>query len=178
MIKLLILNKDGTLVRPKSGARFVQAPDDQELLPGVMQAIDYYASEGWKMAIVSNQGGVAARHKTLDKAVYEMRYCLHLTAPHILRGCLCPDAEGFECYEVWRFSVFTPIDLGKKYRNYYGTFRKPKPGMLMYLISQFCRLSSEGLIDVLMVGDRSEDSGAVLAAGVEFKWAHEWRAGA
>ncbi|MBD2156267.1 HAD-IIIA family hydrolase [Leptolyngbya sp. FACHB-16] len=175
MIKLLILDKDGTLVRPESGAKFVQSPTDQVLLPGVKRALDRYAADGWKMAIASNQGDVAAKHKTLEQAIYEMRYCLHLTAPHIQRGCLCPDIEGFECYEVWRFSVFSPIDLGKEYRNYYGTFRKPKPGMLMYLISQFYRLSSDGLMDVLMVGDRSQDFGAALAAGVRFMWAHEWR---
>ena len=40
MAKLLILDKDGTLVRPKSGGRFVQSPDDQELIPGVVEVLE------------------------------------------------------------------------------------------------------------------------------------------
>ena len=46
MEKLLILDKDGTLVRPKSGNEFVQHPEDQELLPGVVEAIARYAANG------------------------------------------------------------------------------------------------------------------------------------
>lgn len=57
MAKLLILDKDGTLVKPKSGKTFVQHPEDQELLHGVKEAIARYAADGWTMAIASNQGG-------------------------------------------------------------------------------------------------------------------------
>lgn len=56
-MKLLILDKDGTLVCPKSGNTFVQNPEDQMLLPGVQEIIARYAADGWMMAIVSNQGG-------------------------------------------------------------------------------------------------------------------------
>lgn len=66
MTKLLILDKDGTLVRPKSGGEFVQHPEDQELLPGVADAIGRYAAEGWTMAIASNQGGCAWRQTTVS----------------------------------------------------------------------------------------------------------------
>lgn len=56
-MRLLILGKDGTLTKSKSGATFVQHPEDQELLPGVEEAIARYAADGWAMAIASNQGG-------------------------------------------------------------------------------------------------------------------------
>lgn len=59
MDKLLILDKDGTLVAPKSGSEFVQHPEDQELLPGVKEAIERYHSEGWAIVVASNQGGCA-----------------------------------------------------------------------------------------------------------------------
>lgn len=175
MTKLLILDKDGTLIKSRSGNEFVQSPDDQELLPGVVEAIAQYAADGWKMAIASNQGGVAAGHKTIDSAVDEMRYCLSLLHPYVKVGCLCPDFEGIECFEVWQHALFTPIDRGVEYRDYYGTFRKPNPGMLMYLISQFNRLPGDGSMEVLYVGDRPEDEQAAINAGVSFMWAHEWR---
>lgn len=55
--KLIIFDKDGTLTRPRSGAKFPQHPEDQELYPGVKDAIDRLRVEGWSMAIASNQGG-------------------------------------------------------------------------------------------------------------------------
>lgn len=57
MTKLLILDKDGTLVRPKSGNTFVQHPEDQEMIEGVAEAIARYIADGWTLAIASNQGG-------------------------------------------------------------------------------------------------------------------------
>lgn len=55
--KLLVLDKDGTIVRPKSGNTFVQHPEDQELIEGVAEAIARYIADGWTIAIASNQGG-------------------------------------------------------------------------------------------------------------------------
>jgi len=82
MTKLLILDKDGTLVCPKSGKEFVQHPEDQELIPGVSEAIARYAANGWKMAIASNQGGVATQKcKPLDFPVGA--YCITDTDPPI-----------------------------------------------------------------------------------------------
>ncbi|MBD2156270.1 HAD-IIIA family hydrolase [Leptolyngbya sp. FACHB-16] len=174
-MKLLILDKDGTLVKSCSGQEFIQAPDDQELFPGVYSVLQKWRDDGWKMAIASNQGGVAEGYKSLESAIEEVRYCLYLGSPMIEVGCLCPDFEGVECYEVRKHAVFTPKERGEKYQALEGTFRKPMPGMLQYLILQFLPLPPDGPIEVLYVGDRPEDESAALAAGVEFLWAHEWR---
>ena len=64
MTKLLILDKDGTIVRPTSGSEWVQHATDQELIPGVAKAISQAKSEGWEIAIASNQGG-CHKQKTL-----------------------------------------------------------------------------------------------------------------
>jgi histidinol phosphatase-like enzyme len=61
MAKLLVVDKDGTLVRPKSGNTFVQHPEDQELIEGVTEAIQRYVADGWTIAIASNQGGCEVR---------------------------------------------------------------------------------------------------------------------
>ncbi|MEM9400461.1 MAG: HAD hydrolase-like protein [Verrucomicrobiota bacterium] len=56
--KFLILDKDGTFIQPKSGSQFVQNPKDQELIPGALEAVQYYVNnEGYKVAIATNQGG-------------------------------------------------------------------------------------------------------------------------
>jgi histidinol phosphatase-like enzyme len=57
MHKLIVFDKDGTLTTPASGGKFVQSPDDQILLPGVAAKLEVLRSDGWKMAIASNQGG-------------------------------------------------------------------------------------------------------------------------
>jgi histidinol phosphatase-like enzyme len=58
-LKLLLLDKDKTLVRPKSGAKFISHPEDQELIPGIAEALTHYRGNDWKPVIVTNQGGVA-----------------------------------------------------------------------------------------------------------------------
>lgn len=175
MIKLLILGKNGTLIRPASGNKLVQSPSDQILLMGVDEAILQYAADGWRMAIASNQKEVATGHKTLNSAIDEMRYCLNLLHPFVEVGCLCPDLEGLECYEVRRQNLFIPVERDIEYREYCGTFRKPNPGMLKYLISEFCGFLAADLTRVLMVGDRLKDEQAAQAAGIQFIWADKWR---
>jgi D-glycero-D-manno-heptose 1,7-bisphosphate phosphatase len=58
-MKLVVFDKDGTLTEPISGQTFVQSPQDQRLRPGVSEKLDQMRSEGWMMAIASNQGGCA-----------------------------------------------------------------------------------------------------------------------
>lgn len=169
-MKLLILDKDGTLVRPASGEKFVQHPHDQELIPGVSEAIARYAADGWTMAIASNQGGVAAGYKTLDDAIAEMEYLGQLfrsigqKEPHIV---FCPVFDGSECYSMLRnwfdkdhgwsllhSSRFTPGF------SFPGKYRKPNAGMLNAL------MSLHPSAEYLMVGDRPEDKQAAANAGV------------
>ncbi|WP_414755593.1 hypothetical protein [Anabaena sp. CCY 9910] len=45
--KLLILDLDGTVRRPKSGAKFINTPLDQEIIPEAAKAIAFYKSEGY-----------------------------------------------------------------------------------------------------------------------------------
>lgn len=45
--KLLILDLDNTVRRPKSGAKFISDPLDQEIIPEAGSAIAHYKSQGW-----------------------------------------------------------------------------------------------------------------------------------
>lgn len=169
-VKLLICDKDGTLVRPISGETFVQHPEDQELLPGVAQTIARHAAEGWTIAIASNQGGVQHKFKTLDEAGQEMIYLVSRLLPDIdilnVWGVFCPDDGNTLCDFDWvRWRTVNRAPTQPLW------YRKPNPGMLTYLIDSY---NDTHVSRILFVGDRTEDQQAAQAAGVDFMWASDW----
>lgn len=178
MSKLLILDKDFTLIYPASGATFVQHPRDQALLPGIAETIAHYHAEGWTIVIASNQDGCSAinpqtgnPYKTLDDAYSEMCYCLSLL-PQVEYALFCPDIEGRMCELVDRLFGCE----NKMYQPYMKDsrgFRKPDPEMLQLAIQNFTH--PDGLHEVLMVGDQAKDQLAAQAVGVKFMWAEEWQ---
>jgi histidinol phosphatase-like enzyme len=86
-------------VEPVSGAKFVQSPTDQRLLPGVAERIAELVEMGATLVIASNQGGVEAGHKTGEDAATEMRYIFDLV-PEIAQAWYCTTFDG-----DWAFSV-------------------------------------------------------------------------
>lgn len=182
-MKLAVLDKDGTLTTTKSGNTFVQNPTDQILLPGAVEGCRRLIDAGYVLAIASNQGGVAAGHKTLEQAEDEMSYCLHLLQNSDIRieiGTLCPDFEGNQCIVVrWdaSFDYIRDSIAGKDNKDSIGTFRKPQAGMLKAIFSMLQPRKLK-LEDCWMIGDREEDRLAAAAAGFNFLDADEWRKGA
>ena len=171
-MKLLICDKDGTLVAPASGAKFVTEPWDQKPLPGVENKLAEYAASGWEICIASNQGGVAAGHKSLENCILEMKFCLELF-PAIGEAYFCPDFEGNVCWQVWdtckeehRIMHGQRTNPGLK-----GLFRKPSAGMLLAAMGEF------GTEEAIYVGDRPEDEGAGVAAKIPFFWASDFFGG-
>jgi D-glycero-D-manno-heptose 1,7-bisphosphate phosphatase len=186
---LVILDKDGTLVEPASGAEFVQSPTDQRLLLGVKERISELKELGATIVIASNQGGVAAGHKSLADAIAEMRYCLELL-PEIETGFFAHTYEGDYFYAVGTGIEDNHCHLGigdylasaPALEDYSeselfalkstGFFRKPQPGMLLFAMKDWADR------DAIMVGDRPEDRDAAAAAGIPFVDAEAWRSGA
>ena len=194
-MKLAVLDKDGTLVLPKSGNTFVQNPTDQILMVGAVEGCKRLIDAGYVLAIASNQGGIASGYKTLDGANHEISYCMHLLEGFNIRivvGMLCPDFEGNECSIVrWdaSFDYITDSIVGHKNEDLIGTFRKPNPGMLKAIASLFAMPKAKTkdanpfktelkIEDCWMIGDREEDRLAAEAAGFSFLDADEWRKGA
>jgi len=167
MQKILFLDMDGTIRRPKSGEKFIQSPKDQEPIPGAEEAIAKYASEGYIIVGVTNQGGVAAEHKSLDDCIKEQQETLKLF-PQIHSILFCPDFEGRKLHRCYRQTAFECSD---KYPDLIGTYRKPGKGMITHVLTSNEADPSE----CLMVGDRSEDREAAEAAGVSFIEAEKWR---
>jgi D-glycero-D-manno-heptose 1,7-bisphosphate phosphatase len=162
IMKILFLDLDGTVRKTKSGATFINDPCDQELIPGVEDAIEKYAD--WVVVGVTNQGGVGAGFKSYDDCISEQHKTLSLL-PLMERIYFCPDSKGEECWLVTREDNDRLIDsIGRDYR-------KPGTGMidraLFYL--------KESPTEILMVGDRPEDEQCAKNANIPFMWAHDWR---
>ena len=165
MTKILFLDCDGTIREPKSGAKFISAPEDQKIIKGADKAIANYAALGYTIIGVSNQGGVGAGHKSLSDCIAEQAETLKLL-PQIQAIYFCPDFEGNNC---WYVSPDRNFQIrSSKLR---GKFRKPDAGMVVYAL--WCKPEVE-LSNCLMVGDRFEDEAAAAAAGVQFLWAADW----
>jgi D-glycero-D-manno-heptose 1,7-bisphosphate phosphatase len=176
-MKTLFLDCDGTIREPASGAKFISCPDDQRIIEGAREAIEYYYQKGWNIIGITNQGGVAAGHKSLLEAITEQRITMGLL-PQLKAIYMCPDFEGMFCYvirdaasDTWetisRADFPTP---GKPGEFLYPSFRKPGSGMLMMATDDYgCGHDS------WYIGDREEDALCAAAAGINFMWADVWR---
>lgn len=167
-MKLLLLDLDGTIREPKSGAKFINDPLDQKPIDKAFDMCSYYQEKGWLLIGVSNQGGVAAGHKSLESAIAESRETLEMF-PQLSLIYFCPDYEGLKCYRVSREEPTVPIF--QESISEFGSFRKPGAGMLIMAIRYY--LPTE----VMMIGDRPEDEEAARDARILFTWAEDWRNG-
>ncbi len=179
MTKLLFLALDGTIRRSKSGAAFINQPDDQELIEGIQQVLTHYPD--YVKIGIGNQDSVASGGKSLEDAIKEQEITLDLV-PQLKCIYFCPDFEGKECHYVGRYGIersylhiqFTPEYLAEL-AYLIGSFRKPNPGMLQLAMKEYQVFDSpEEITDVLMVGDSVEDAAAATAAGIGFMWAVDW----
>jgi D-glycero-D-manno-heptose 1,7-bisphosphate phosphatase len=179
--KLAVLDKDGTLVVPKSGDKFINSPEDQILIPNVIDRLKYLQSQGYRLAIASNQGGVEMGHKTLNNALLEIRFCvelLHDAGIVIDRAMLCPDYKGEICYivdlankqyrKIDKDTDNNTLECIYDIKSLEKTYRKPHGGML--------KLASKYPNEYrIMIGDRAEDQGAAMAANFdEYVNAGKW----
>lgn len=122
---VLLIYLDGTIREPISGNKFISHPQDQRPIAGASQALEHFANQGYKIAGISNQAGVAAGHKSLADCMAEQQHTLVLF-PVIDRIYLCPDFTGKHLWEVDRFkrahlSEFPQYaDLQNTFRNVQG----------------------------------------------------------
>lgn len=167
--KLLLVDKDGTLVRPKYG-KYVEKPWEQKALEGVEENLCRYFRQNWVICVISNQGGVEAGYKLLESCILEMQYVLELF-PVVSECFFCPDFQGNDCYRIWRggFVKYTPSCLDVSHLQLAGLFRKPNPGMLK--LASYIYPSDQ----IVYVGDREEDLKAAEAAKIKFMDASAWR---
>lgn len=165
--KILFCDIDGTLTETISGHAFKQHPKDVKVVEGANKAIAYYASLGYKVCGVSNQGGVAKGFKSLEATVEEMQFTLSLF-PELEFILFCPDFEGEICVVVKRDSFEEMTNKGQN-------FRKPNPGMVNYGLRLLGSGYATDEVEAWMVGDRPEDGECAVNAKIKFLPADVWR---
>jgi D-glycero-D-manno-heptose 1,7-bisphosphate phosphatase len=166
-MKICILDKDGTLTKPKSQSQFCQNPEDQILIPGVVQSLYKLNEEGYFFYIASNQYGIGKGYKTLDSAVEEIRYCVNLLAEKgikINQSLICPDYNGKRCIVINGDAAFQfpqSEDRNLEHLKLVGKFRKPNPGMLL-------ALKHDQFTEFLMIGNQESDR--IAAKNAKFNY--------
>jgi D-glycero-D-manno-heptose 1,7-bisphosphate phosphatase len=192
-MKLALLDKDGTLVISAEENGFINKPEQQIIKPGSLDSVKRLLSQDFTLVIVSNQGGVEKRFKSLDTVFDEMMYCNNLfvkelNMPVFERIYFCPDFQGNTCYvgEISGYSTHSQSWIGGKPWDLSNTlsaqklgtkgkFRKPCSGMLEQAIWYYSKNSVDKnkLEKVIMIGDREEDKQAAENVQIQFYWIEE-----
>jgi histidinol-phosphate phosphatase family protein len=150
--RLLLLDRDGTLNR-SLGNRPPNRPHEVQLLPNVGTVLHHYAALGWRLVVVTNQGGVAFGYQTEAQAQATHQALLDALPVNVDASYLCPHhPEG----TIPRYAITCPC-------------RKPAPGAILDALHRFGAKPD----DCRMVGDQDSDRLAAEAANVPFVWASD-----
>jgi D-glycero-D-manno-heptose 1,7-bisphosphate phosphatase len=147
---LLFLDRDGTLNR-SLGHRPPNVPQEVELLPNVASTLTRYAADGWKLVVITNQGGVATGYLDEAQAHAVLQRVIDLLPVPVAASYLCPHMVGAR---IGKYDLDCPN-------------RKPRPGFILDALERFGAQPE----DCLLVGDALTDRQAAEAAGVPFCWA-------
>ena len=140
-MKLVILDRDGTINRDSE--QHIKSPAEWKPIPGSLEAIARLTQNGWRVAVATNQSGIARGlfdMSTLNAIHAEMHRAVGQAGGRIDAIFFCPHAADSNC-----------------------ECRKPKPGLLREIASRF-GVELEG---VPMIGDSLRDVGAATAAGAQ-----------
>jgi len=141
---LIILDRDGVLNKCMPKAEYVTSWDDWEWLPGALEALRLYRNAGWKVAVVTNQAGIA-RHVMTEHDLMDIHQKM-ISESLVAGGRIdviefCPHGWHDEC-----------------------DCRKPKPGML-YAVQRKFHID---LTHTIFIGDDDRDGQAAEAVGAIF----------
>lgn len=139
-MKVIVLDRDGVI--NIDSPDYIKSPEEWHPIPGSMQAIGELCQAGYKIAIASNQSGLARGLfdlPTLQAIHAKMRNGVAAHLGQIDHIAFCPHHPTANC-----------------------DCRKPKPGLLQQIQQHFgCEYS-----DMVMVGDTLKDMQCAAEAGV------------
>ncbi len=142
MQKIVLLDRDGTIIREPAGER-VTSEDEIELFNDTISALKKLADAGYEAIIVTNQAGIGEGRITVEEFERIHTEVLRQLAPSglkILRTYMCPHTENNNC-----------------------ECRKPKPKMIFQAAGEF----NIDLSNTYIIGDRQSDILAARNAGVK-----------
>lgn len=139
MSKVVILDRDGVI--NDDSPNYIKTADEWRPIPGSLDAIARFKQAGWRVAIASNQAGIARGvilRADLDAIHARMRATITGAGGSIDYLTYCPHAPEDHC-----------------------NCRKPAPGMLY----EIARELGVELADVPFIGDKTSDIEAARRAG-------------
>ncbi len=151
--RLLFLDRDDTLNRTLDG-RPPNRPADVRLCSGIGPVLRHYAAQGWRLIVVTNQGGVAFGYMTEAQALDVHQAVLRALPVRVDASYLCPHHPRGT---LPRYAVDCP-------------YRKPGAAAIEDALARY----SARPADCLFVGDLDTDRQAAEAAGVPFVWADQF----
>lgn len=139
--QLVILDRDGVI--NKDSREFVKSVDEWLPLPGSIEAIAALSLAGFRVAVASNQSGLARglfSQEALDEMHQKLRGLVEHRGGRVDHIAICPHGpdDGCDC-------------------------RKPRPGLLHQVAAHF----DLALDDVPVIGDSLRDLQAAVAAGAQ-----------
>jgi D-glycero-D-manno-heptose 1,7-bisphosphate phosphatase len=141
MIKLVILDRDGVI--NSDSPEYIKSPDEWHAIPGSLDAIVRLNKANLKVAVASNQSGVA-------RGLYDLNMLEKIHAKMILE---LKKSGGY----------FDAIFFCPHHPDEHCLCRKPQPGLLLQ-ISQYLKIN---LSDAVMIGDAKRDLEAAFTAGAK-----------
>ena len=142
----VFMDRDGVLNEDRG---YVSRPEDFHWLPGAVQALRWLQRAGWRLVIVTNQGGIA-------RGLYGPAEYDNLTS--WMRSELAK--QGVRLDGIYHCPHLRDAPLAAWRRQ--CACRKPKPGMLL----RAARELDLDLASSVMVGDKPGDIAAGRAAGL------------
>lgn len=137
-IKAVFFDRDGTLIVDK---HYLHDPDQVEYLPDAFEALALIQEKGYRLFMVTNQSGIG-------RGFFEQKD-MELVHERILSDL---KKQGITMEDV-AFCPHAPDDGCK--------CRKPNPSMITSLMKK------HGITEGFMIGDKTIDAEAGIAAGIE-----------
>ena len=141
-MKLIILDRDGVINH--ESLDYVKSPEEFHIIPGSLKAIALLKKAGFKVAIATNQSGIARGYyneATLTMIHHKLQKKLSRLNTSIDQISFCPHDNKANC-----------------------DCRKPKPGMLLAICEKFSVTPDESLF----IGDSERDMLAAQQIGMPF----------
>ena len=138
-MKLVILDRDGVINHDSD--HYIKSPEEWTPLPGSLNAIALLNQNGWRVAVATNQSGIARGlfdMHALNAMHAKMHKALAAVGGRIDAVFFCPHLPEDDC-----------------------DCRKPKPGLLLRIAERF----GVPIAESPMIGDSHRDLEAAAAAG-------------
>ena len=146
--RLALLDRDGVL---NVDVGYAHKPEQLAFIDGAPRAVRRLNEAGWRVAVVTNQAGVA-------RGFYDE------AAVHLFHAAMnAALAEQGAHIDTFYHCPFQEDGVVEVYRHDDHPDRKPNPGMLLRALKDF-QVAAD---DAFMIGDRESDMRAAERAGVK-----------